>query len=81
MSCIPACIPDFSRLGASMGQIFFVGSFFGLLSGPIAGWILATSPSGNWLAVEGFVGGSLLVSAVTLAAIRHYINPNWRKIF
>lgn len=81
VACVPAVIPNFQKLGASMGQIFFVASFFALLTGPIAGWILATTPTGNWIAVEGYVGGCLILCAIGLAFLRQHLNPNWTKKF
>ncbi|MCO5596097.1 hypothetical protein L7F22_050157 [Adiantum nelumboides] len=81
VACVPAVIPNFQKLGASMGQIFFVASFFALLTGPIAGWILATKPTGNWIAVEGYVGACLIVCAIGLVFLRLHINPDWKKKF
>lgn len=75
VACVPAVIPDFTKIGASMGQLFFVTSFFALLSGPIAGWILGTSEMGNWNAFEGYTGGCLVLAAAGLVAIRWHIKP------
>lgn len=81
VSCVPACIPNFSKLGTQMGQMFFVASICGLLTGSIGGWIMDTKKHGNWDALEGYVGACLLSVVFCLIFIRNRLQPDWRKIF
>lgn len=81
VSCVPMCIPNFSKLGAQMGQMFFVASICGLLTGSIGGWIMDTKKHGNWKALEGYVGGCLICVVCGLAFLRNRLQPNWKKIY